>query len=235
MQLSYEDRRLTDRVDSVNTFNEHFVSATKASLVGDFRDGFLGGGLNAYTLSFTNGNVGIAPASEVTTDQTGHKTLGDFKTYALQARRLQRLSDNTSLLGALSMQRANKNLTSSEKFSIGGPTAVRAYPVAEGTGDEGLVFQAELRYVLPGLKPMGGDLTVMGFWDYGQSTLNRKPLPTDNPNYRSLSGYGIGASVGKDGNFLARVSAAWRADGETPQADKAPRTPRIWFQAIKYF
>ncbi len=235
VQLSYEDRRLTDRVDSSGTSNTHYVSATKANLVGDFRDSFLGGGLNAYTLSFTNGNVGIAPGGEVVNDQNGHKTLGDFKTYGLQARRLQRVSDNFSLLGALQMQRADKNLTSSEKFSIGGPNAVRAYPVSEGTGDEGLVLQTELRYVWPGYKPFGGDITVMSFWDYGQSTLNRKPLTGDNPNYRSIAGYGVGASVGKDGNFLARISFAWRADGETPQADKAPRIPRIWFQAIKYF
>ena len=234
-QVSYEDRHLTDRIDSTGNISIHNVSAAKFSLVGDFRDGMLGGGLNAYTVTFTNGNVGIAPGSEVTTDQGGHKTLGDFKTWGAQFRRQQRVSDNSSVLASVVMQRANKNLTSSEKFSIGGPGAVRAYPVSEGSGDEGYVFQTEYRYILPSFKPGGGDFTVLGFWDYGQSTLNRKPLVSDNPNYRSLSGYGIGASLGKEGNFLARISAAWRADGETPQADKAPRTPRIWFQAIKYF
>jgi hemolysin activation/secretion protein len=161
--------------------------------------------------------------------------MGDYKTYQVQARRLQRLSDNLSLLGALSLQRASKNLTSSEKFSLGGPNAVRAYPVAEGSGDEGMVFQAELRYVLSAYKPLGGDLTLMTFWDYGQSKLNRKPINTDSPNYRSIAGYGVGASLGKEGNFLARVSASWAGDEEVPQSDRAPRTPRFWFHAVKYF
>lgn len=235
VQLSYEDRHLTDRVDSANTISERFVSVYKTSLVGDFRDGFLGGGLNAYTLSFSAGNVGIAPPADMVADQGGRRTMGDYKTWQLQARRLQRVTENTSVLGALSMQRASKNLTSSEKFSIGGPNAVRAYPVSEGSGDEGMVFQLEGRYVVPGVRPLGGDFTLMGFWDYGESKLNRKPLATDSPNYRSISGYGIGASLGKDGNFLARVSASWKGDGEVPQSDKAPRTPRIWFHAVKYF
>jgi hemolysin activation/secretion protein len=235
VQLAYEDRHLTDRVDSANTISERYVSVYKTSLVGDFRDGFLGGGLNAYTVSFSAGNVGIAPPAEVVTDQAGHRTMGDYKTYQVQARRLQRVTDNLSLLAALSLQKANKNLTSSEKFSIGGPNAVRAYPVSEGSGDEGMVLQIEGRYVVPSWRPLGADFTVIGFWDYGQSKVNRKPLATDNPNYRSIAGYGVGASLGKEGNFLARVSASWTGDDEVPLSDRAPRTPRVWFHAVKYF
>jgi hemolysin activation/secretion protein len=235
VQLSYEDRHLTDRVESANTVSERFVSVLKTNLVGDFRDGFLGGGLNAYTFSFSNGNVGIAPGADVVADLGGRQTLGDYKTWQLQARRLQRVTENTSFLASLAMQRASKNLTSSEKFAIGGPNAVRAYPVSEGSGDEGMVFQAELRYVVPGVRPLGGDFTVMGFFDQGESKLNRKPLATDNPNFRSISGFGVGATLGKEGNFLARVYAAWSGDKEVPQSDDAPRTPRFWFHVVKYF
>jgi hypothetical protein len=89
--------------------------------------------------------------------------------------------------------------------------------------------------VVPGVRQLGGDFTVMGFFDHGESKINRKPLATDNPNYRSISGYGVGATLGKEGSFLTRVYAAWSGDREVPQADNAPRTPRFWFHLVKYF
>jgi len=240
-QLSYEDKQLTDRIDSATpaTVTNKSIGAWRSALVGDFRDGFLGGGLNAYTVSFTDGHLGITPQNQAAQDQNlatgGHQTQGEFKKYNLDARRLQRLTDNTSLLLTLQAQRANKNLASAEKFSIGGPNAVRAYAISEGTGDEGSVVQVEYRYILPGFKPLGADLTVSGFADHGQSTLNRKPNPTDNPNYRSIGGYGIGVSLGKDGNFLVKGMIAWKSDGEVSQSDAARGAPLFWFQAIKYF
>ena len=75
----------------------------------------------------------------------------------------------------------------------------------------------------------------MGFFDYGESKINQNPNPTDRQNYRSLAGYGVGISLGKEGNFLMRGSAAWAGDSDVPQADTEKRVPRVWFQLIKYF
>jgi len=238
-QFSYEDKRLTDRIDTANFFKDTNIGAAKGGLVGDFRDGLLGGGLNAYTAAVTVGHVGLTPQSEVSADYNtaagGHNTQGEFRKFNAEFRRLQRISDSTSLLVAFTGQRASKNLASAEKVSIGGPNAVRAYPIAEGTGDSAFVVQGEVRYLWPGFKPLGGDFSLQAFLDYGESKINQIPNPTDSPNYRSISGYGVGASVGKEGNFLARASASWQGDSEQPQADNDRRIPRVWFQLIKYF
>ncbi len=238
-QFAYEDKQLVDRIDSTNTFTERNIGIARGGLVGDFRDGVFGGGLNAYSAAVSFGHHGLGPTAAVVADNDtatgGHKTQGKFKKYNLEARRLQRVSDNTSLLVALALQGASTNLASAEKFSIGGPNAVRAYPVSEGSGDAGQVFQMELRYVWPGFKPLGGDFTLSAFGDYGESKLNRNPNTTDVPNYRSISGYGFGVSLGKEGNFLLRASVAGIADHERPKADALEREPRVWIQAIKYF
>ena len=238
-QFSYEEKRLIDRVDSTNTFTDRNIGIAKGGLVGDFRDGLLGGGLNAYTANVSVGHHGLAPTAAVLADNDtttgGHSTQGKFIKYNVEARRLQRVSDTTSLLLSLTMQRASKNLASAEKFSIGGPNAVRAYPVAEGSGDEGKVFQTELRYVWPGFRPLGGDFTLSGFWDWGESKLIRNPNAADAPNYRSIAGYGFGVSIGREGNFRLSGTVAWIGDQETPKADAVNRVPRVWVQAIKYF
>ena len=69
-----------------------------------------------------------------------------------------------------------------------------------------------------------GDVTVSAHYDWGQVYVNEKPLPTETQNKRSISGYGVGLSLGREGEFIVRASVSWRAEHETPQAD--PREPR---------
>ena len=127
-----------------------------------------------------------------------------------------------------------KNLASAEKFSLGGPNGVRAFPVGEATADIGLIATAEGRYILPGFKVFNGDLTLTGFYDYGWARINEHPLPTDTENNRGLGGYGFAVSAGQDGGFLVRAMAAWATHG-VAQSDTQPRVPRVWVQAIKWF
>ena len=236
-QLSYEDKRLIDRVESTGSLEQRDISDWKIGGVGDFRDGFLSGGLNAYSLTYTNGNLGIFPPAVAAADvaATGRNTLGDFRKFNLDGRRLQRVNDNTSLLFSFSGQRASKNLASAEKFSLGGPNGVRAYPVGEATADDGVVVTSELRYIMPGVKVFSGDFTVSSFVDYGLAKINHEPLPTDTENYRELAGYGIGVSAGRDGDFIVRSSIAWRLTRSLPQSDQAERSPRVWIQGVKWF
>jgi hemolysin activation/secretion protein len=236
-QLSYEDKTLEDRTESTGAIQRNLVSDWKLGAVGDFRDGFLSGGLNAYAITYTSGNLGIFPAAVASIDvsPTGHNTFGDFNKLNIDARRLQRITDNTSFLLAFSGQRANKNLASAEKISLGGPNGVRAYPVGEATADDGLIVTSELRHIVPGVKILNGDFTVSGFVDYGVAKLNHDPLPSDTENIRELAGYGIGLSAGRDGDFIVRASFAWRWTTSLPESDKADRSPRGWIQAVKWF
>ena len=236
LQISYEDKTLVDRIESQNSLERREISATKLGIVGDFRDAFLGGGLNAYAFTYTHGDLGIAPPSVLTADigPTGHNTFGGFTKYNVDMRRLQRITDNASLLLSLSGQRATRNLASAEKFSLGGPNGVRAFPVGEATADVGMIVTTEMRYIWPGFKIFGGDFTVLGFYDHGWARINETALASDTENNRSLGGYGFGVSAGQDGGFLVRASLAMKTHG-TAESDTQPRVPRVWVQAVKWF
>lgn len=240
-QYAIEDKRLFDRVDSLNDNTDTYIFNHKLGLVGDFRDGMLGGGLNAFSFLITEGSVGIGQAVKAQADQAagGRKTLGPFAKFNYEFRRLQRVDDNTSILLSLVGQRASKNLASAERFSLGGANGVRAYPVGEAAGDEGYVLTAEYRYIMPGLKVKGADVTLMGFYDQGHVRVEKDFVTGDQQrngvNAINLAGAGVGLSLGKDGDFLLRATAAWRTESERPIADGTKRIPRVWLQAIRWF
>jgi hemolysin activation/secretion protein len=236
-QVTYEDKKLVDviRNPPPGTLEERQISDYKIGVVGDFRDGLLSGGLNAYAATVTYGDLGIAPPSVLQTDQTtGHHTAGNFRKYNVDARRLQRVTDHANLLISFSGQKSTKNLASAEKFSLGGPNGVRAFPVGEATADIGIIATLEGRYIVPRFKIFGGDFTVLAFYDHGWAQINDTPIPADTENNRSLGGFGLGVSAGQDGNFIARANIAWRTHGEV-QSDPAKRSPTVWLQAVKWF
>lgn len=239
-QFAFETKSLSDRNETAGSISDTRVNSSKLGVVGDFRDAILGGGLNSFSYAVTEGNVLLSPTTVLTADlaAAGFKSSGRFAKHNFEFRRLQKMTDNTTMLVSMVGQMASKNLPSAEKFSLGGPAGVRAYPTGEALGDTGWVFQGEARYIVPGWRLAGGDVTVSAFWDQGWVRLNENNLAAPNTvvnNNRRISGYGLGGSLGKDGDFVLRASAAWRNENEVPQADTSPRTPRIWVQAIKWF
>jgi len=243
-QYAYETKFLDDRDDVAHNITDRKIVSNKFGFVGDLRDSVFGGGLNSFSYTLTFGTLSIGPYVNLASDQavTGAKTDGNFHKHNYEFRRLQKLTDNSNLLLSLTGQVASKNLASAEQFSLGGPQGVRAYPVGEALGDEGYVFQGEYRYLVPNFKIGEGDLTLSAFYDQGWVEIQKNRilppgvgLTAANANFRSLSGYGIGASVGRDGDYIVRASAAWQNENEAPTSDTSSRVPRVWVQAIKWF
>lgn len=238
------------RYDVRHFFDETIVSTTsdkKANVAtlagsGDFRDSLGGGALSNYTVGVSFGRLDLdAYLPYRALDEATARTQGDYTKAAYSLARLQRLGGRLSLYGALAGQFASKNLDSSEKFMLGGPFGVRAYPTGEAVGDEGLLANLELRQDFwPGLQ-------LAAFLDYGQIRLHRDEWPgwqganTRISNRYSLSGYGLGLNWNTPGSLSVRASVAHRI-GENPGRDvndndsdgRQDRT-RFWLQAVAYF
>lgn len=229
--LGYEHKKLTDeanggserRSDNLWTFG----------LGGQSSDSLGGGGANAFSLAYSHGNLQDDSADAETADATSGAA-GDFGKWTLNLQRQQYLRRNLQLNLSFAGQLASKNLHSSEKFYLGGPTGVRAYPQSEADGDEGYRFTAELRYRVPGLSTLKSGFYLAGYFDYGGVLRHKTNYDPSTENWRSLSGVGVGLLWTRDRDYAFRLDYAWKACGEAATSD-TDQNGRLWLQAVKYF
>ena len=185
-------------------------------------DQFIGGGYTQASINFTRGDLDLSKvADSLSGDQgnSGYKTNGTFNKQNIQLSRIQQLPEKFTLNFVADAQFASKNLDTSEKMSLGGPTGVRAYPTGEASGDEGYKYSLDLRYNL-GNMPFFGDITPLIFYDYGRikqfKNTSASTTAVTNNEY-SLSGYGLGLEAVNSNNFSLKFIAA-HTNGGNPGA-----------------
>ena len=144
-----------------------------------------------------------------------------------------------SLFGRVYGQWANKNLDSSEDFSLGGPYGVRGWSVGEGRGDMGALGTLELRYDAP-LPAQYGHLQLKGFVDGGHVWVNKKPDGIVPANDCGCNSYGLmSAGLGARWTWRAlELDATW-AHGLGNNPGRAIGTSnedeQFWLQAAVRF
>ncbi|MBU4584543.1 MAG: ShlB/FhaC/HecB family hemolysin secretion/activation protein [Proteobacteria bacterium] len=229
----YDDKIFRDKVFETQ-LTEKDVQVGMGGLAGNHRDRFAGGGLNTFSLTVSAGNVDIKTPEALAMDEVTAQTNGSFQKLGYDVARLQSITDRIGVYAGINGQFASQNLDISEKMALGGPYAVRAYPVGEGYSDEVYVATLEARLLLPTLwESMPGQMHLIGFADTGTGTINKDPW-TDGDNHRTLSGAGVGFTWADYNNFMVNVCYAHKLGNEVATA--APdASGQIWLQAVKYF
>lgn len=232
--INFDSKTFKDKVDSSATRENKKARVMMASLTGDHRDDFGGGGLSAYAFTWTTGKIDIKGAAALATDAATVRSNGHYNKFGFNAMRLQRVTDTLTLYAAVNGQFASKNLDTSEKMGLGGAYGVRAYPEGEAYGDQGYVFNLEARALLPRFSQrQSGQMHLIGFVDTGTVKLNKNPWGVEQ-NRRTLSGAGIGLNWVDNDNFVVKAYYARKLGNAT--AMSAPdKSGRFWLQATKYF
>lgn len=211
-QLMVERKKLDDRTEAPFTSDKHTLDSARLQLSGDVRDDFAG--VTVYSISATRGKLHEEDPVRVVNDSFGLQTEGAFGKALLSVQRLQQLLPGLHAMLSVSGQYANKNLTSAEKFSIGGDSTVRAFAVGALVGDQGYTGTAELRWTPAMLKFKRIEVAGVMFYDIGRVTRNHDNSRDLNPvNSSTISGYGLGLNLGYGNNFLFKVSVARQAKG----------------------
>lgn len=209
--IGYQHKNLDDELLATR-YNESSSNSWPVGLQFDHRDDLAEGGVIFGDLTLTPGNLNSN--SNGTPD-------GGFTKVNLQLARIQNLPAAFSLFARVSGQWADRELDSSECFTLGGAGGVRAYPQGEGSGTNGWLGTLELRYTIKNFVPYL-------FYDSGEIFKDAED------HRRRIAGAGIGLRCSY-GNWGLDLISAWKTDGGDARSDDHQRNPRFWFSGSYRF
>ncbi len=180
---------------------------------GNIFDGWGGGGVNSGSATLTKGHI-IAGSETPTHAATIPKTFTKINLNA--SRNQQVVPDKTVLSVSVSGQISSVNLDSAEKFYLGGPNGVRAYPGSQGGGSQGAMINIEIQQQLE------NKVVALAFFDagfvqqYRDKAIFSKGETNANNSY-SLRGAGLGLKR-TDQDLVLSATIAWKL-GHNPLYD----------------
>ena len=225
---------------TMTTISSYNIKNTSLGLSGNHVDNFGGGGISSGSVNAVLGYLDILGTSIA---GYGQYTPSSFSKFTFSGNRTQQLSEDgtTSAYLAVSGQFSSVNLNSAEQIYMGGPYAVRAYPVAQGPGSQGGIATVELRQQFPE--------RIMGtiFYDIGLVQQYKNLYPgwqglTNANNTYSLKGAGFGVKWDWEGWNLGAM-VAWKvgnnplysSTGQPVNTDGTTTNPRGWFTGSYQF
>jgi len=239
--LQEKKATLNGKLDfSHNTYyNETIIDASHktvdlltGTLSAAWPDALGAGAVNTANLTYAIGDVDMKGA----TDAAGVD--GRFNKINLQANRLQELDLKNQIWFSFLGQLSGENLDSGQKMSLGGPTAVRAYPGGEGSGDHGALVTVEWRHMID------SEHQFMLFYDHGVIRQNHElwsGWSSSAANTYKLRGWGVGLKVQPDemsevtALLANRIGDNPAADANGNDGDGSLRTPRFWINWTRQF
>ena len=215
MSLSYKAKTLLD--DKLGTLERKDVKVTPMVLSFDRRDSVGLGGITYGAFTATSGRLTQSGVAQ------------SFSRWQLDVARLQRANDTLNFYAHGIVQGTHDNLDSSEGFSLGGASGVRAYPTGEASGDKGWLVQLELRKSV-------GQVQPYAFYDHGVVQVDANPISTASATPDQVrAGAGVGVRVQKD-KLNLNLALAWRTQGGASKAEAGQDpSPRVWASITRSF
>ncbi len=240
LRVGIDDRTYSNNQSGTN-ISQYQITAFSVGVNGNFFD--TANSVVNYGLTGVSGNLNIINLTQAGQDFSGPGTAGAYLKLSFNASRNQELSflPNTTWLLSAYGQFANKNLNSSEQIYMGGPYAIRAYPVAQGGGSQGAIVSTELQHRLDENWQLGGFVDVGWVQQFVQTYPAWQGLTNASNSYQ-LAAAGLTLKYTYE-RWLVNAALALRV-GENPlynssgqqlNTDNAYRTVQAWVRASYAF
>ena len=231
LRLGADMQDLSDHYDAVDYNPRKRIAGLGLGWAWELRDDIFGGGYWDSSGTLYHGRLDLRDELTQTIDQgpNGLGTEGSFDKLTFRVSRLQAILPRHSLYLSLGGQMASGNLDPSQKLSLGGARAVRAYPSGELLVDEGLLGTIEWRWSL------NDEVTPYVFYDAARGKVSHDPLPLGQDNTQSLRGVGFGLAWARANNFAFNATLAWRDGTREAITDGGGHDPRLFVQFQKFF
>ena len=187
------DRKQYQNLAIAGIVSEYQIKNITTGLSGFFGSQLFGlPASDSWSINYVSGDLTIQDLKQSIQDSSSANTNGSFNKVTFSYNRLQALiADKTALNISMSGQWASKNLNSAEQFYLGGPSGVRAYPVSQAGGSQGVLVSLELRQsIIPNLQ---ASAFIDSGWVQQYKTLySGWQGNTEAANTYRLSGFGLG-------------------------------------------
>lgn len=219
------DRKMFENERQGSTISDYETDVAGITFYGNFFDSVGGGGSNSFSFGANRGNPSVSLGDRVKKDS--------FTKYKYSLSRQQIITETLSVSLALNGQHSKRGLDSSETFSLGGASGVRAYPSGEASGSIAEMVNLDLRWSV-----MHG-FSAGVFYDWGRA----KNRDDDTLKDRIiLKGGGLSLSWAVPNTGL-NLKAVWaRRQGENPNPtdtgndqDGSLKKNRYWLSASYAF
>ncbi|EFA48703.1 conserved hypothetical protein [Yersinia pestis KIM D27] len=192
-------------------------------------------GLSNFNLLGTAGDLALDDEYSQSINTLTHVS-GNFSRFNYRVGHDQGIGSHVSFFNQFTGQMASKNLDSSQKLLLGGPLAVRAYGIGDGSVDKGTIFTTELRTRwqpdFPDWAGYGHQITVAAFFDQGWGAYYRQPIVGLSENNINISGFGSYITFARPADYFLNLTWAHR----TGQAvTRHQDNDQLWLSAYKMF
>ena len=227
----YDYRRLEDNIAMFSRSSRKHSHGVHVGVEGfERRDGLSA----SYRASVMTGSLGF-DSDDARQQYADSRTEGRYAKAETELAVVRQLGHRSDILLKGSGQIASRNLDGSEEMYLGGANGVRAYPQGEGSGDEGIMGTAELRFYtdVPGLA-VSTYLDGGHVWYNKDGRLDQIGAGSGQPSSgETLWGWGVGISYNRPNDWFARLDYARRI-GEDPNLTEAAKAKgRVWFMLGK--
>jgi hemolysin activation/secretion protein len=218
--VGYGTRSFRDDIAGLATPAERRLrNRVELGLGGDWRDTVFGAqALTTLSVLYTRGTLELRDPDTQTADAMTARAAGTYGKWTVNYA-LQLAYERSTINFKMAAQGTGANLDSYEKFALGGPYSVRAYPSGDTLADKAALVSIEWRRALP--VAWGRGLEGMVFYDRARGTLNAHPW-TGGGNVVTLDGIGAGVNVHVTDRTVVTGTLAFRGDRKmTAAPDRA--------------
>lgn len=188
------DRRSTETKSNVDTTKNDDITSLRLGGHVDYVDTIFSAAVTNLNMELSQG-LGILGASEEG-DADLSRAAGDptYTKLTADISRLERLTNEFSLLVSAKGQMADAALLSAEEFGLGGANGIgRGYDPSEIVGEDGVGGTLELRWASPYSSSWMDNYSVYGFYDVGK-VWNDDSITSD-LDEQSLASTGVGVRM----------------------------------------
>lgn len=215
---------LKDRIDLIQDAVDKRAQKWQLGLSTDVRDRW--GGYTRANLNWMRNHLMIDTADDLALDNATLHTAGTASIWQMEIDHAHPIMPTWSWSTRLETQYANRNLDIYDKMILGGASKMRAYPLADALGDDGVYSKIALHHRL------GAPWQVSVFYEAATLRINHNAnLGSDNISHLQDAGIQLQYQTPA---WDASASLAWRTGGDSPETD-SEHSPRIWVDAGHYF